>query len=69
MASTKQSSLNNSSSSWGSSYAPRQASVSVMASCYLIDNSATLVKGFHYCTTTLTGTLTIRITQIDTTRH
>ncbi|EPE02693.1 ornithine decarboxylase antizyme [Ophiostoma piceae UAMH 11346] len=26
-----------------------------MASCYLIDNSATLVKGFHYCTTTLTG--------------
>lgn len=59
---SKNSSLNNSSSSRGSSrgYDADYAAlvnahglvpVSIAASCYLVDNSATLAKNFHYCTT------------------
>ncbi|KAL8329690.1 hypothetical protein RB597_005121 [Gaeumannomyces tritici] len=51
MASMKQES-NYSSSNYGEDAAARQANV--LASCYLVDSSASL-RGLHYCTTSVTG--------------
>lgn len=54
MAPMKQES-NYSSSNYGEDAATRQANV--LASCYLVDSSASL-RGLHYCTTSVTGSLT-----------
>ena len=51
MAPVKQES-NYSSSNYGEDAAARQANV--LASCYLVDSSASL-RGLHYCTTSVTG--------------
>lgn len=45
--------LNSSSSSYGEDVASR---VNVLASCYIADSAAQL-KGIHYCTTGVAGTL------------
>ncbi len=53
MAQTKESNISHSSSNYGEGVNCR---ANVLASCYIIDNAATQLKGFHYCTTALAGT-------------
>jgi hypothetical protein len=53
MAPMKHNNNNYSSSSYGEDAAFRQASI--LASAYVVDPSATSLKGLHYCTTGAAG--------------
>ncbi|OAA65890.1 ornithine decarboxylase antizyme [Niveomyces insectorum RCEF 264] len=53
MAQTKQSSRSNYSCNYSGEGAVRQANV--LASCYIVDDNAASLRGFHYCTTALSG--------------
>lgn len=49
--------MNNQNLNYSSNYGEAAAQkVNVLASCYLVDSSASL-KGLHYCTTGVAGTL------------